>query len=80
MLVVGGVATGHTPLETAELYDPKTGTFSPTGSLRTAHAFGAVADLPGGGFLWPAARTAQGRLPPPSGTTPRPAPGPQPGG
>ena len=62
VLVVGGVGTGHTPLKTVEIYDPKTGTFSATGSMRTAHAFGAVASLRDGQMLVAGGEDATGPL------------------
>jgi hypothetical protein len=36
VLIAGGQISSDQRLATAELYDPKTGTFSPTGSLATA--------------------------------------------
>ncbi len=36
VLLAGGLAKGLTPTATAELYDPRTGSFSPTGSMGTA--------------------------------------------
>jgi hypothetical protein len=55
VLIVGGVtccdATGEVMARTAELYDPVTGKFQPTGSLGTARAFHAATLLPDGRVL-----------------------------
>jgi hypothetical protein len=50
VLVVGGFADGSLPNRTAELYDPASGTFAPTGSPRAPLEVG------------PAARLADGRV------------------
>ena len=36
LVLIAGGTNGTDPLASAELYDPKTGTFSPTGSMATA--------------------------------------------
>lgn len=43
VLIAGG--TSATDLASAELYDPKTGTFSPTGSMAAGHGQGQTATL-----------------------------------
>src|SRR5437764_2567833 len=50
VLVVGG-EQGHTPLASAELYDPATGTWSATGSLNTARDSHTATLLPSGKVL-----------------------------
>jgi hypothetical protein len=61
VLIVGGLATSSNSLQSAELFDPATGTFTPTGSLNTArdsHSATLLADgrvLVAGGFT----RTAE---------------------
>ena len=49
VLVAGGINFGF--LESAEIYDPTTGTFSPTGSLATARSEQAAALLVDGTVL-----------------------------
>jgi len=54
VLVAGGEGTCATvcpPFSSAELYDPATGTFSPTGSMTAARAFHIAALLPNGKVL-----------------------------
>ena len=53
VLIAGGIggATGHAILRTAELYDPATGTFSPTGSMGTIRRNAVAAPLPDGRVL-----------------------------
>jgi hypothetical protein len=48
VLIVGGNDEGSHTTPTAELYDPSTGTFSPTGSLGTARGFHTATRLPDG--------------------------------
>src|SRR5438874_10226419 len=50
VLVVGG-EQAHTPLASAELYDPATGTWSATGSLNTAREYHTATLLPNGKVL-----------------------------
>ena len=55
VLVAGGedvVPGASVPLSSAELYDPKTGKFSPTGSMVTARVGAATALLPDGRVLF----------------------------
>jgi deoxycytidylate deaminase len=52
VLVAGGVAHFDVTLASAELYDPKTGTFSPTGSLTTARGFHTATRLADGRVLF----------------------------
>ena len=47
----GGVAGGLLPVASAELYDPKRGTFRPTGSLATARSFHTATLLSDGRVL-----------------------------
>jgi N-acetylneuraminic acid mutarotase len=53
VLVVGGLNAnaGNTPLASAELYDPSTGLWTPTGSLGTARAIHTATLLPNGNVL-----------------------------
>jgi hypothetical protein len=54
VLVAGGDTAGWTSsgnLATAELYDPKTGTFTATGSMSTTRAYHAATRLPDGRVL-----------------------------
>jgi hypothetical protein len=56
VLITGGVIeasqVGYQPFaSSAELYDPRTGTFSPTGSLNVARAAASAAKLPDGRVL-----------------------------
>ena len=51
VLVVGGQSDGTATLATAELYDPKTGTFSRTGSMATARGAHTAALLDDGRVL-----------------------------
>jgi hypothetical protein len=51
VLVVGGVSPGNEVLATAELYDPTTGTWSPTGSMSVARAGHTLTLLPTGKAL-----------------------------
>lgn len=44
VLLAGGLTEGLTPTSTAELYDPRTGSFSPTGSMETPR-YGHTATL-----------------------------------
>jgi N-acetylneuraminic acid mutarotase len=39
VLISGGITTGNTLLATAEIYDPTTGIWSPTGAMKTARAY-----------------------------------------
>jgi len=58
VLLVGGLPSG--PTETAELYDPTTGTFAATGSVRTAADFKTATLLPGGMVLVTGGRSSSG--------------------
>src|SRR5207244_2851418 len=51
VLVAGGQATGKVALATAELYDPATGTWSPTGSMATVRQKFGASLLPNGRVL-----------------------------
>ncbi|MGH2546364.1 MAG: Kelch repeat-containing protein [Actinomycetota bacterium] len=50
-LVVGGENEVGNPVDSAEVYHPTTGTFSPTGSMGTVRQGPAAASLPGGRVL-----------------------------
>jgi hypothetical protein len=50
VLIAGGYDGGRA-LASAELYDPVTGTFSPTGSMVTARTDHTATSLAGGGVL-----------------------------
>jgi WD40 repeat protein len=51
VLIVGGDDTTSHGIASAELFDPKTGTFSPTGSMTTARGFHTATLLPDGRVL-----------------------------
>ncbi len=53
VLVAGGTDIGKPvdPLKTAELFDPSTGTWTPTGSMTTGRAFATATLLPNGKVL-----------------------------
>jgi len=51
VLVTGGEDAPQHPLATAELFDPTTGTFSPTGSMGTARVYHAAILLEDGKVL-----------------------------
>jgi hypothetical protein len=69
VLVAGG--SGGELLDSAELYDPGTGTWAATGSMGTARASYAATALPGGEVLVSGgADQAATSLPRPSCTTP----------
>jgi hypothetical protein len=51
VLVTGGWGAATDILASAELYDPKTGTFSPTGSMTTTRAGHTATLLADGGVL-----------------------------
>jgi hypothetical protein len=51
VLVAGGQTTTGTPLSSAELYNPATGTWSPTGSMASPRAGQRATLLPGGNVL-----------------------------
>jgi WD40 repeat protein len=51
VLVVGGMSSGTNALASAEVYDPKSGAFSPTGSMTTPRSYASVTLLPDGRVL-----------------------------
>src|SRR5436190_48839 len=51
VLLIGGVDNAGTSLATAELYDPVSGTFTPTGSLSQARERHTMTLLPNGKVL-----------------------------
>lgn len=51
MLVAGGIRSGEVGLDTAELFDPATGSFTPTGSLKQPRSDAATALLEDGRVL-----------------------------
>ncbi len=51
VLIAGGETTGGTPLATAELYNPATNTFAPTGSMFTPRYYHTATLLPNGSVL-----------------------------
>jgi Kelch motif protein/galactose oxidase-like protein len=62
VLIAGGVTSGGVFLASAELYDPATGTFSPTGSMGTARLAYALALLPTGKVLIAGGYNSSGSL------------------
>jgi len=50
VLITGG-GDNHTPSNTAEVYNPQTGTFSPVGSMSTPRTLQAATLLPNGQVL-----------------------------
>jgi hypothetical protein len=51
VLIAGGLDQNHAELTSAEIYDPVTGTFTPTGSMQTAHSQHTATLLPSGKVL-----------------------------
>src|SRR5262249_42509555 len=51
VLVAGGVSSGYSLINTAELYDPATGTWSPTGSLNAPRGYHSAILLRNGKVL-----------------------------
>lgn len=51
VLIAGGLDAGDQPLASVVLYDPRTGTFSPTGSMATARVFDTATLLADGRVL-----------------------------
>src|SRR5487761_135117 len=51
ILVTGGITPGNVATPTAELYDPSTGTFTPTGSMTAARAYHTATALSDGTVL-----------------------------
>jgi hypothetical protein len=53
VLITGGLTSGITPTQKAEIYDPSSGYFSPVGDMSTPRARHAVTDtdLPGGAIM-----------------------------
>src|SRR5262245_18701650 len=62
VLIAGGFASLAAPsgwLDTAELYDPETGVFTPTGSMTTPRILHSATLLPNGKVLIAGSRTAE---------------------
>ena len=80
VLVAGGIDMGLNALASAELYDPATGTWSATGSLKTPREFDTATLLPSGKVLIVGGTDSKGNpLASAELLTPRPAPGRRPG-
>ncbi len=64
VLIAGGLDAVGSPVGQAEIYDPTTGMFSTTGTMKTARAFHTVTELPSGTILLTGGQTN------PNGNTP----------
>ena len=76
VLVVGGALSDVSPFDSAEIYDPRTGRWSPTGSLNVARLYHTSTLLPDGRVLITGGQVAvperDGEQPSRASTAPRP--------